>query len=422
MLKRLGGAIATATVVASALVLGAGRERAMATPVFAQAYGLSCTACHTQMPVLNSFGRYIQRTGYYAMNRKTLSHAVPVFVFDLGTAYTHQAGQPPASGRITGPGNTTVIQANGYLSPEVTYKVEQLITAGGRAGVMDQIWVAYHNLLDHHGHLFFGKLAELNLDEFSAFVMGDVNDAGQGSVPDVAVGVHDYARDYDGGRWGTKFAYVAGKTAVEVAYFGNSTGGSSFQDAYDFSNATDTSLQYKVAYADPARPWEIGVLGESGTLGFTGSAIAPGTHLDNYTVVAPYIEKDPRPGSPGIRLEYARATDSDPGDLMPATPLTPVRALGTTSSSWMIGSLSQMVIVNRGMASITYYHTNQALSEIGFSGLVQPTGPATGGGPGFSYAFNSYVRIYSAVYVTEHQRPTFALKMWLSPPAWSRLK
>ncbi len=74
------------------------------------------------------------------------------------------------------------------------------------------------------------------------------------------------------------------------------------------------------------------------------------------------------------------------------------------------------------MASLTYYHTNQALSQIGFSGLVQPTGPATGGGPGFSYAFNSYVRIYSAVYVTEHQRPTFALKMWLSPPAWSRLK
>jgi hypothetical protein len=419
---RTRSALVAGILVAIALVLGAGREPASATPVFAQAYGLSCTACHTQMPVLNSFGRYIQRTGYYVMDRKTLSHAVPVFAFDVGSGYTHQAGQPASAGRITGPGNTTVVQANGFLGPDETYKVEQLLTAGGRAGVLDQAWVGYHNLLDHHGHLFVGKLAAINLDEFSAFVIADVNDAGQDSVPDVAVGIHDYVRDYNGGRWGTKFAYVAGKTAVEVAYLGNATGGSSFQDAYDFSNGSDTSLQWKVAYADPARPYEIGVFGESGTLGFTGSEIAPGVHHDDYTVLAPYIEKDPRPGSPGYRLEYAAATDSNPGYLAPATPTAPLRAIGSTASSWMIGSVSQMVIVNRGMVSVTYYHTNQALSELGFSGLAASTGPATGGGPGFSYAFNSYVRVYSAFYLNERQRPTFALKMWLTPPLWSRLK
>jgi hypothetical protein len=45
-------------------VFSVGRERSAATPVFAQAYGLGCTACHTQMPTLNAFGRYIQRSGY----------------------------------------------------------------------------------------------------------------------------------------------------------------------------------------------------------------------------------------------------------------------------------------------------------------------------------------------------------------------
>jgi hypothetical protein len=405
-----------------ALALSAGGQRAMATPVFAQAYGLNCTACHTQMPVLNAFGRYIQRTGYAAMDPKTLGRAVPAFVFDLGTAYTHQSGQPAHSERITGPGNTTVGQANGFLSPDVTYKIEQLFTAGGHAGVLDQAWIGYHGFLNHHGHLFVGKLAEINLDEFSAFVLGDVNDAGQGSVPDVAVGVHDYALDYDGGRWGTKFNYVAGKTVAEVAYLGNATGGSSFGDAYDFSRASNTSVQWKAAYADPAKPYEVGVFGESGSLGFTGSALVPGLQIDRYTVVAPYVQKDPRPGSPGFRFEYASATDSNPGFVTPTISSAPLRPAGPTASSWMIGSAYQMILHDHGMLDLTYYHTNQAIGEAGITGLIQPSGPQTGAGPGISYAINPYTRIYGAVYVAHNQRPTFALKMWLSPPLWTRLK
>jgi len=414
--------LAAGISLVAALLATVGGRRAMATPVFAQAYGLNCTACHTQMPVLNAFGRYIQRTGYAAMDPKTLSHAVPVFIFDIGTSYTHQSGQPASFGRITGPGHTTVVQANGFIGADLTYKIEQLLTAGGHAGVLDQGWVAYHNILDHHGHLFVGKLAELNLDEFSAFVLGDVNDAGQGSVPDVAVGVHDYASDYDGGRWGAKFNYVAGKTDAEVAYLGNATGGSSFGDAYDFSKASDTSVQWKIAYADPAKPYEVGVFGESGSLGFTGSALGPSIHVDRYTVVAPFVQKDPRPGSPGFRFEYATATDSNPGYLVPATASAPLRQAGSTAASWMIGSVSQMVFRDRGMFDLTYYHTNQGINETGFTGLVQPAGPATGAGPGFSYAFNPYTRIYTAFYIAQDQRPTIALKMWLSPPLWSRLK
>jgi hypothetical protein len=88
----------------------------------------------------------------------------------------------------------------------------------------------------------------------------------------------------------------------------------------------------------------------------------------------------------------------------------------------MIGSVSQMVFHDHGMANLTYFHTNEGISETGFSGLVQPTGPATGAGPGLSYAINPYTRIYSAIYLTQNQRPTFALKMWFSPPLWTRFK
>ena len=113
--RRAHALLAFAIFIVAACILSVGRARAMATPVFAQAYGLSCSACHTQMPMLNAFGRYIQRTGYAALNPKTLSHAVPIFLFDAGTTYTHQSGQPASDNRITGPAHITLLQANGAL-------------------------------------------------------------------------------------------------------------------------------------------------------------------------------------------------------------------------------------------------------------------------------------------------------------------
>jgi hypothetical protein len=409
--------------VALALVVFAARERASATPVFAQAYGLSCSACHAQVPVLNAFGRYIQRTGYAALDAKALKHAFPVFLFDTGTTYTHQSGQPASDGRVTGPFDRTILQANSALGPDVTYKIEQVVADAGQAGFLDQGWFAFHNFFDHHGHLFVGKLAAINLEEFGGpDILADVNDAGQSRVPNVAVGVHNYALDYELGRWGAKFNYVRGKTLVQVAYLGNPSGTGSFGDAYDFSRAADTSFQWRVAYADPAKPYEVGVFGESGAFGFTGSQLLPGLNVDNYTVVAPYISKDPRPGSPGFRFEYSTAFDSNPGYVTPSTSTAPLRSIGSTTSSWMIGSVYQMVLHDHGVVNLTYYHTNQALSENGFTGVVQSTGPATGGGPAFSYAINPYTRIYTAMYVAKNQRPAFSISMWFTPPLWPRLK
>jgi hypothetical protein len=412
-------ALRTGISVLALLLVLVVRGRAEATPVFAQAYGLACTACHTQMPMLNAFGRYIQRTGYAALNRKTLAHAVPVFLFDIGTGYSHQS-DAPSTDKITGAFHTTLLQANSYLAPDVTYKIEQFLVVGGNAGFLEQGWLAYHNLFDHAGHLFLGKIPGVNLDEFGSGVLNEVT-AADGQLPDVAVGVHDYGLDFDG-RWGAKFNYVRGKTFVEIAYLGNPTYAGSFADAYDYSRAADKSFQWRVAYADPAKPYEAGVFGQNGSLGFTGLGLLPGLHVDNYNVVTPYINKDPRPGSPGFRFEYATAIDSNPGYVTPAAALGPAQPVGSTTSSWMIGSVYQMVLHDHGMVDITYYHTNQNLSAIGFSGLVRPTGPQTGGGPGLSYAINPYARVYTSIYVAQNKRPAFTIDMWLTPPFWSRLK
>jgi hypothetical protein len=107
---------------------------------------------------------------------------------------------------------------------------------------------------------------------------------------------------------------------------------------------------------------------------------------------------------------------------MSATTPAGLQKVGPTASSWIVGSAYQMVFHDRGMANITYYHTNQALSETGFTGLVRPTGAETGVGPGISYAIDNYVRIYTAYYVAQNQRPAFAINVWLAPPLWSRLK
>ncbi len=149
------------------LVASVGRERPSATPVFAQAYGLNCTVCHTQMPTLNAFGRYIQRSAYAPLNPKTLEHALPFFVFDFGSGYTAQSGQPQSAYRVNGPGHMTVFQANGALGQEFTYKVEQLLTVNGQTGFLDETWIAYNGLFNNRGHLLVGKMPEINLDEYA---------------------------------------------------------------------------------------------------------------------------------------------------------------------------------------------------------------------------------------------------------------
>jgi len=49
-----------------------------AMPNFAQAYGVQCQTCHTVVPALNSYGRYVQRTGYSSLDAKTIERADPV--------------------------------------------------------------------------------------------------------------------------------------------------------------------------------------------------------------------------------------------------------------------------------------------------------------------------------------------------------
>src|SRR5581483_11009363 len=75
----LGLRLLGACVLLSGLFVGSGGA-ASAMPVFAKAYGLQCSACHTMVPALNAYGRYVQRTGYASLNRDVLKDHSPFWV------------------------------------------------------------------------------------------------------------------------------------------------------------------------------------------------------------------------------------------------------------------------------------------------------------------------------------------------------
>ncbi|HXW76343.1 MAG TPA: hypothetical protein VEJ20_02945, partial [Candidatus Eremiobacteraceae bacterium] len=62
-MKRGLGLAAVLAALASALPM-----RAVATPIFAERYGFSCTQCHTAVPELNAFGEHFRRAGFRLPN------------------------------------------------------------------------------------------------------------------------------------------------------------------------------------------------------------------------------------------------------------------------------------------------------------------------------------------------------------------
>ncbi len=92
--------------------------RAIAMPVFAQAYGVKCSVCHTQVPALNTYGRYVQRTGYASLDPGVLKRALPIW-WDQSVNYDTANSVPR-----TQFGNMA-IHAVGFLGGDVTYHFQQ---------------------------------------------------------------------------------------------------------------------------------------------------------------------------------------------------------------------------------------------------------------------------------------------------------
>jgi hypothetical protein len=290
-----------------------------AMPTFAQAYGVKCTVCHTLVPLLNSYGRYIQNAAYAPLDRHVLARAFPIWL-DEEPAFdsTAVAGTPGGPPRIA-PGNLA-FHATGYLAADVTYHFQEWVWNNNYGGLVDSFWASYNNLLHRDGHLFVGLIENPQPSPY-----GQTFDLDGSTASGTVVGEHDWGATYSN-RWGTKFAYVTKSLDAEVAYlygagdFGGSGG------ATDYGPG-DKTFQYKVAYAHPNVPVEVGVFGSVGTV-----PVSVGNGIDRYNSQAAYVEVDPSANyRPGLLLIGQDEHDGNPG--VSAITGNPLTATGTQGTS-----------------------------------------------------------------------------------------
>jgi len=282
------------------LVAGMGARNASAMPIFAKAYGVQCSVCHTLVPALNAYGRYVQRTGYASLNRDVLKTVDPIWIGEQingDSAGGVNANQPTYTNSI---GNLA-IHAAGYAAPDWTYHVQQwLLSSDQTGGTLDTAWITYNNLFHRDGHLFLGKIEAPGPSPFSQWF-----DLSGFATPEITVGEHAY--QIDGNRWGAKLGYTHKSINAEAGWLLSGNGWPGGAD-FDTVPGTEKTFQWKLADARADQPLEFGAYGSS------GSYIVSTGDVDRYTSLAGYLQRDPQShGVPGVLAMYQVANDSNPG-------------------------------------------------------------------------------------------------------------
>ena len=119
-----------------------------AMPPFAIAYGAKCTLCHLQVPALNAFGRYVQRTGYAALDPKKLHQTLPVWV-GFNPSYDSQG----ATGAHRLQLGNVAVHGVGALSDDWTYHVQQWIRQNNQPNITSS-----QGFTDEIGSTFIGDM------------------------------------------------------------------------------------------------------------------------------------------------------------------------------------------------------------------------------------------------------------------------
>lgn len=294
-------------ITMGALVLfGQRAQTASALPTFAQAYGVDCSACHSMVPALNAYGRYIQSTAYGGLDADVMKKAIPVVVREtMNYRSTGKLNRTAPNDKFTE--LSLSLYLVGRLDKTVSYRFEQALYSNNLSGGnLSHAWVAYNNLFAGNAHLVVGKFDVPAPAPFSYW--GDLSGFSSGSI---GVGQHTYNT---GTRWGARFNYVPTNYAhrpykLELAYVGNA---SIMPDATVFGNApgSDKALMYKAAWARPDNPVEVGIWGSNGSYQLGSGFVNP---VDNYNALGVYAQRDPLHGFPGLFAFYQRTNDSNIG-------------------------------------------------------------------------------------------------------------
>jgi hypothetical protein len=371
------GTLSCISIVGSATIILVVSKPAEAMPNFAQAYGIKCSECHIQIPALNAYGRYVQRTGYSGLNPHVVERESPVWV-DYPVGYSQQA--PSAASWDIGSLGLHADGAFGTPSSEWTYHVQQWIWQASQAGGLDTAWLAYNNFFNGSGHIFVGKLQVPAPSEFSQWL--DVSGLTVNSQAEITIGEHTY--ELDANRWGYKFAYIRGSLDAEIAYVASSADLNGFND-YDWTQ--DKTLQYKLAFANRGNPLEFGYYGARGSWPSTEGG------FDQYYTNGFYAQRDPVKGVPGFLATYQMNHDSNPG--MGALPA------GSNGVSYEIYDN----IGQRGLVSVGEQLTNDGLGNHTHIGNIDA-----------SYHVTRFIVLYAEEALSVGQKPTWNGLIWFALP------
>ena len=363
-----------------------------AMPPFAQAYNLKCSACHTVVPSLNANGRYVQYTGYAALDRHTLAKALPVWIDE---SMNYDSG--PAVGAGTGTARLSfgnlALHFVGYAAPDITAHIQQWIVQNDESGPFDTGWVAWSGLLNHDGHLFAGKILSPAPAPYSQNFEIDGP-----SASSTLVGEHDWSATY-GNRWGTKLAYLPKYLDLEASW---EFSGDDLNGITDF-NPGDKTFLWRAAYIRPKSPLEFGVFGSTG-------ALPVSTGQDSYHSVAGYVQLDPDAhGRPGFFGVYQSEFDSSPGLNADGFPL------GGTASRGASFGLYEPVLRNNVLLGVRH-----DFNDGGAGGAIS-NGTALNLGfnvPGFNY-LHGYLEANlggNSEQFGGTGGPTWKGKLWLTVP------
>ena len=359
-------------------MLFAGGSPAWAMPPFAQAYGMKCNVCHTQVPALNSYGRYLQRTGYATLDYHTLHRAAP---FWIGETANYALNSQDSSSPRTELGNVA-LHASGDFDANTSFHMQQWLVQNGQAGGIDTAWVTYNNLFHREGHLFVGKMPGTTASPLSQWF-----DLASFATPELVVGEHIYQND--GNRWGSKFTFVKDSLDAEVGYFG---AGGDLGGIGKYSTDIEKTFQWRLAHANPVQPLEYGLMGARGSLPLAGGG------FDQYTSLTPYVQRDPVGKFPGIFAMYHMAFDANAGQDALGNALGAARANAATFEIYEPVGENALIAVRK---------------EFQNDGLGSQT---QSGNLDLAYHLAPYLHLYLETAMAQNATPTWKYMLWWTMP------
>jgi hypothetical protein len=354
--------------------------QAHAMPPSAQAYGMQCNECHTLVPTLNAYGRYVQRTGYASLDPHVLRRANPIW-FGANTWYDTQDPDKPHYVQF---GNFA-IHAAGAAGDDWTYHAQTWIQENNQAGDLDTLWVAYNNLFHRDGHAFVGYITAPGPSPWSMWT-----DLSGFATPEITVGEHAYQTDAN--RWGVKLAYTPGSTDAEIAWLGSSLG---WSGATDFQSDTDKTFQWKVAHANPLQPLEYGLYGSRGSFPLANGA------FDQYTTWGLYAQRDPVGYVPGLLVMYQMNNDTNPDE----SGLSAGSNAATVELYERIFNQQHDSPAGQGLIGLRKEFTNDGLGTVAQSGNID-----------LSYHIARYLFFYGEAGFAQNSTPAWRWEIWWATP------